>query len=100
MKHLHLITIVLVLAFSAGTFICPISATADTAAEIDRNVKNSLKQLYSESVSARTMGEKAKGILVFPSIVKGGFIVGGQYGEGALVKAGKTVGYYNTIQAS
>ena len=66
MKYLHLITIVLVLAFSAGTFICPNSATADTAAEIDRDVKNSLKQLYSESVSARTMGEKAKGILVFP----------------------------------
>ena len=46
------------------------------------------------------MGEKAKGILVFPGIVKGGFIVAGQYGEGALLKEGQTVGYYNSIQAS
>ena len=46
------------------------------------------------------MGEKAIGILVFPGIVKGGFIVGGQYGEGALIRDGKTVGYYNTIAAS
>ena len=53
-----------------------------------------------QSASAKAMGEKAKGILVFPSITKGGFIVGGQYGEGALLKAGKTAGYYNTIQVS
>jgi lipid-binding SYLF domain-containing protein len=46
------------------------------------------------------MVEKAIGILVFPGIVKGGFIVGGQYGEGALIKDGKTVGYYNTVAAS
>lgn len=46
------------------------------------------------------MGEKAVGILVFPGIVKGGFIVGGQYGEGALIKDGKTVAYYNTVAAS
>jgi lipid-binding SYLF domain-containing protein len=46
------------------------------------------------------MAEQAKGVLVFPGIVKGGFIVGGQYGEGALLKKGRTVGYYNTIQAS
>ncbi len=46
------------------------------------------------------MGEKAVGILVFPGIVKGGFIVGGQYGEGALIKDGKTVAFYNTVAAS
>jgi lipid-binding SYLF domain-containing protein len=100
MRYFHFTNILLVLVFAAGTFICPTSAGADSAAEIDRGARSALDKLYSESVSARTMGEKAKGILVFPSIVKGGFIVGGQYGEGALVKAGKTVGYYNTIQAS
>jgi lipid-binding SYLF domain-containing protein len=63
-------------------------------------VKSALKQLYAESASARAIGKKAKGILVFPSIVKAGFLVGGQYGEGALLKGGKTSGYYNTIQAS
>lgn len=100
MKYLHLIIIMLVLVFSAGTFVCPNIAVAATAAEIDRDVKISLEKLYSQSPAARTLGEKAKGIVIFPSIVKGGFIVGGQYGEGALLKAGKTVGYCNTIQAS
>jgi lipid-binding SYLF domain-containing protein len=49
---------------------------------------------------AKALGEKAKGILVFPSILKAGFIVGGQGGNGALLKKGKTVGYYNTAAAS
>ena len=43
---------------------------------------------------------KAKGILVFPSIVKGGLVVGGQYGDGALLKNDKVVGYYNTVAGS
>ena len=42
----------------------------------------------------------AKGILVFPSIIKGGFIIGGQYGEGALRVGGKTTGYYRSVAAS
>jgi lipid-binding SYLF domain-containing protein len=71
-----------------------------SAAEIDRGVRSALQQLYAESPSARALGQKAKAILVFPSIVKGGFIVGGQYGEGALLRNGKTTGYYSTIQAS
>ena len=100
MRYFHLTTILLVLAFAAGTMIFPNSALSATAAEIDRDVKSALEKLYAESASARALGKKAKGILVFPSIVKGGFIVGGQYGEGALLKGGKTRGYYNTIQVS
>jgi lipid-binding SYLF domain-containing protein len=46
------------------------------------------------------MRDKAKGVLVFPSIVKGGFMVGGQYGEGALFRGGKVSGYYSTLQMS
>lgn len=99
MRYFHLTTIILVLAFAAGTFMCP-NDTAASAEKIDADVKISLEKLYAKSTVAKTLGEKAKGILVFPSIVKGGFIVGGQYGKGALLKAGKTVGYYNTIQAS
>lgn len=100
MRYFHLTTMVLVLAFAAGTFISPNAAAAASAAEIDRDVKSALEKLYTKSASAKALGEKAKGILVFPSIVKGGFLVGGQYGEGALLKGGKTNGYYNTIQMS
>jgi lipid-binding SYLF domain-containing protein len=100
MKYLRLTTIFLVFAFAAGALIGPNPATAASAAEIDRDAQKALENLYAKSPSAKTMGEKAAGILVFPGIVKGGFIVGGQYGEGALIKDGKTVAYYNTVAAS
>jgi lipid-binding SYLF domain-containing protein len=100
MKYIQLAAILLVLTFAAGTLFSPTPAGAATAAEINRDVKNALEKLYAKSASARTMGEKGKGILVFPSIVKGGFMVGGKFGEGALLKDGKTAGYYNAVQVS
>jgi lipid-binding SYLF domain-containing protein len=44
--------------------------------------------------------QKALAILVFPKIIKGGFIIGGQCGEGALREKGKTIAYYNIAAAS
>lgn len=73
---------------------------AASKAEIDRDARAALQTLYANNVMAKTLGKKAKGILVFPSILKAGFIVGGQGGNGALLKNGKTVGYYNTAAAS
>jgi lipid-binding SYLF domain-containing protein len=99
-RYFHLTAILLLLALAAGSFINPNPALAASAAEINRDVKNALEKLYAKSPAAKTLGEKAKGILVFPGIVKGGFMVGGQYGEGALVRGGKTSGYYNTVSAS
>ena len=90
MRYANLTTTLLVLAVVAGAWIHPNGAAAGTAAELDREAKSALQELYAEIPSARMMGERAKGILVFPSIVKGGFLVGGQYGEGALLKNGKT----------
>ena len=75
-------------------------ARAATAKEIDQNATAALKRLYAESPTAKMLGEKAKGILVFPGIIKGGLIIGGQWGEGALRKRGKTVAYYSTTAAS
>jgi lipid-binding SYLF domain-containing protein len=76
------------------------AAEAATAADIDRDARSALDRLYRTSSAAKALGDKAKGILVFPSIVKGGFVVGGQYGQGALMKGGTTVGYYNIVAAS
>jgi lipid-binding SYLF domain-containing protein len=90
----------LVLAFAALTLMSPNPARAASAAEINRDANKALEQLYKKSGSAKALGEKAKAVLVFPSITKGGFMVGGQYGEGALMKEGKTIAYYNTVSAS
>lgn len=75
-------------------------ALAKSAGEIDAGVDDALKKLYDKTPAAKDLSKIAKGILVFPGIYKGGLIVGGQYGEGALRKEGKTTGYYNTVAAS
>ena len=75
-------------------------ARADTAAEIRRDVHAALDKLYDRSSFARVLAETARGILVFPNVVQAGLVIGGQYGEGALVKNGRVVAYYNTAGAS
>lgn len=75
-------------------------AAAASAAQLDHDALSALKKLYAKSASAKSMSEKAVGILVFPNITKGGFIVGGQYGEGTLMRDGKVIAYYNTVSAS
>jgi len=75
-------------------------ALATSAAEIDRDVSSALKTLYTKNPTAKSLGAKAKAVLVFPSIVKGGLMIGGQYGEGALRKGGRTTGYYSSVAAS
>jgi len=81
-----------------GSYLSP--ALADGAADLNREVDAALQKLYAGSPAATSFKKEAKGILVFPSIVKAGFLVGGQYGEGAMRKGGKTVGYYNSVATS
>ena len=76
------------------------SAWAASASEIDRDSTQALTTLYQSTPGAEALAEKSKGVLVFPGIVKGGFIIAGQYGDGALRKHGKTVGYYRSIEGS
>jgi len=75
-------------------------ALAASASEIDRNATQALVRLYKTTPGAKALADKSKAILIFPSILKGGFIVAGQFGDGALRKRGRTVGYYRSIAAS
>ncbi len=78
----------------------PSPATAITAAEIEVEVQKALSELYAKSETAKDFGAVAKGILVFPDVYKAGFLVGAAFGDGALLKNGKTAGYYRTVEAS
>jgi len=78
----------------------PAAALAASASAIDRDAKASLAQLYQNTPGAKALADKAVAVLVFPNIVKGGFIIAGQYGDGALRKSGKTVAYYRSLAAS
>ena len=75
-------------------------AGAFSAAEVDRDVHAALQRLYDTTPSARALSADAVGILVFPQVVKAGFVVGGQHGIGALVQGGKVTRYYETDAAS
>jgi lipid-binding SYLF domain-containing protein len=75
-------------------------ALAASAREIDSSVTRILTALYQKKPDAKVLADKAVAMLVFPSIVKGGFIIGGQFGDGALRKHGQTVAYYRSVAAS
>jgi len=86
-------TVVLIAVFVNAT-------AAASAKEIDIKVDGALERFCKEVSSGKKFLENAEGVLVFPSVLKAGFWVGGEYGEGALRIGGKTVDYYNTAAAS
>ena len=73
---------------------------AATKAEIDQRVHVAMRQFYQLNPRHKDLVARAKGVLVFPRITKGGIGVGGQFGEGALRVDGKTVAYYSVTSAS
>ncbi len=91
------IAISIVLAFQV---ILPSLAMASSASAIDRDAKAALAKLYKNVPGAKALADKSVGVLIFPSIVKGGFIIAGQYGDGALRRNDKSVAYYRSLAAS
>ena len=75
-------------------------AGATSAKEIDLKADAALERFYKEGGSGKSFVENSEGVLVFPSIVKAGFGIGGEYGEGALRIDGKTVEYYSNAAGS
>ena len=88
------ILVVLILLFSTSM------AFSETAREIDVSVDATLDRFNKEILGADGFIKKAKGVLIFPQVIKVGFGIGGEYGEGALRIGGKTVEYYSTMAAS
>ena len=81
-------------------FVAAPSVKAASAYEIDVGVDETLDRFFYNIRGAQELARKSVGILVFPSVVKAGFGLGGEYGEGALRIRGRTVDYYNTLSAS
>lgn len=73
---------------------------AKTAKRIDASVDASLERFLKEVKGAEEFLKSAKGVLVLPGVIKGGLLIGGEYGEGALRMDRKTVDYYSTASAS
>lgn len=75
-------------------------ACADSANTISHDAWTALRALYGKETHARLLGERAKAILVFPKITKAGFVIGGQYGQGALLQGGHTIAFYSIAAGS
>jgi lipid-binding SYLF domain-containing protein len=99
-KLIRTISTLLVALVTTAILAVPRPAMAIDAAAIERESKAALQKLYETTPAAKKLGEKAKAILVFPSILKAGLIIGGQGGNGVLLVNGKTEAYYNISAAS
>ena len=75
-------------------------ANATTAEDLHRDSYQALKTLYRTEPVAKNLSQSAKGILVFPNMVKAGLVFGGSYGEGVLIEGPKVVDYYNSVTGS
>lgn len=89
----------LAITLACVTLVAP-AAHAASAANLDRSSKVALENLLASNAGARALAEDAHAILVFPQIIKGGFLFGGQFGDGALREGGRVTGYYRSLAAS
>ena len=109
MKKMNLRSIGLAVALGLGSIAMVGCTTTPKGAEasgptaraaIDREVDATLSRLYSTVPGTREMVQRAAGVLVFPSVVGGSFVVGAEYGKGALREGGTTTGYYSMTAGS
>jgi lipid-binding SYLF domain-containing protein len=93
------------LGLMAGVLlICSIYLVPDSfgaeAQVIEAKVNVALQRFYKQVKGAKEFAGNAKGLLIMPGVMKAAFIIGGEYGEGALRINGKTADYYNIVSGS
>ena len=92
--------LVLILCLAFAFVLQPAVSNAKTKGEINASVKAGMDRFKKHVKGATAYMKGAKGVLVMPGITKAGFILGGKYGQGALLVDGKTVGYYSLAEGS
>jgi lipid-binding SYLF domain-containing protein len=98
MKIISSLTIVL-FAVTSVTFL-PGNCQAASASVLEKNAKAALYVLYASNPKAAAIGKEAKAVLVFPNVVKGGFLVAAHRGDGVLLVNGRAIAYYNLVGGS
>ena len=90
----------LIVALLAVGFGLAENSFAAAAEEIDASANVATRRFYKQVDGAEEFVRSAKGLLIMPGVKKAAFIIGGEYGEGALRIGGKTVDYYNIVSGS
>ncbi len=88
------------LALLATLLLAGPAVQAEDAAALSRDARVALDRLIADNPAARELAKTAHGILVFPDVLKAGFLFGGEYGAGVLFRGDKVHGYYRTVAAS
>lgn len=92
------VAVMLAAATAVSVGVRPVSAAS--ASEINADAYATLQKLYNRVPGGYDLASRAAGILVFPSVVKAGMGIGGEYGEGVLLVGNRPAAYYNTVSAS
>jgi lipid-binding SYLF domain-containing protein len=102
MNHLRRTVLTGSLVTAAAGSLGALSRRADaaTAQDLNRSAVQTLESLYRTHPIASDIAKNAKAVLVFPNVVKAGFVFGGSYGEGVLMKGSTVVDYYNSVSGS
>lgn len=75
--------------------LAPLAARASDREELTYDGRRALDKLEATESKARFLARRARAILVFPQILKAGFVFGGQTGDGVLLEGGRATGFYN-----
>jgi len=95
MKIIKSMLAFLLIAFTTGVL------HAKTAEVINTEADMAIAQFNKEiQGSSEFIAKNAKGVLIFPKVIKAGIGIGGEYGEGVLRVGGKNIQYYSTASAS
>ena len=95
------LTVIIIIVSSVGLTEMVYADTAnDKAKKIDASADETMDRFYKQVKDAKEVVRKAKALLIMPSVVKAGLLVGGEYGRGPLRINGKTVDYYNVVSGS
>ena len=82
----------------------PVSASTSSGesskADLTARSEAALNDLYAKQPETRKLGERARAVLVFPSILKAGLGIGGMGGNGTMFEGGRPVAFYNIAGAS
>jgi lipid-binding SYLF domain-containing protein len=92
--------VVMLLGLLVLTLGASVAARAESKQEIDVSVKDTLQRFTEANPAHAELLHKAVGVLVFPRITKAGAGIGGEHGNGALLKGGTVVNYYSLTSAS
>jgi lipid-binding SYLF domain-containing protein len=99
MKH-RALKFLLLSAFAAAGCSTVFNSVSTDPRLLRDNAREALDQLVAANPMARRLDEEAVAVLVFPTVIKGGFIYGAQTGNGVLFEGGQATAYYNTTSVS